>query len=235
MKKHIALIAVLALLPSAAFATNKISSPDVTQGQVELEYRAGYDIDDSASRDDQQGHKFVANYGITDRWRTEVKASFAGERSDMQGTYLEWSNRWQVFKADEAWMRLSVQENYKFSLQSDEPDVLEVTLLAAKDIGKFAHVINVSLDGEIGSNNSGGTGFDVNWKTKYKWKPEIEPGIEIYGDFGKITRDDTQKYLFGPVISGKLPGNVKYDTGILLGLNDDTVDTRLKLILTYAF
>lgn len=218
-----------------AQAANKVSSPDVTKGQVEVEYRGGYDRDEKPSQDGQQTHKFVTNYGLTDRWRMEAKAVFSGPSDDLDWTGIEYSNRYQFLKEGEGWLRLSAQANYKVSLVDAKPDKLEITALGAKDTGSFTHFANVNFENELGYNAKGGTDINLAWKTKYRFDPLFEPGGEFYADFGKTSGDNVKKYQIGPAISGKLGTGVKYDLGYLFGLNQNVPDGRLKLILTYSF
>lgn len=230
--------AALLLGASTAMAANKVSSPDVTKGQIELEYRGGYDFDDTSSRDGQQTHRFVGNYGITDRWRTEFKLNLQGDSDDLDWTYLEWSNRYQIFKEGEAWLRLAIQENYKLALQDGSPDRFEITVLAAKDIGATSHVTNINFENQLGDNAVGGTNFNVSWKSKYRYQPNLEPGFEFYGDFGRIGSPSSKspdRFFLGPVLSGKLDYGIKYDVGYLFGMDADAADGRLKMIFTYAF
>jgi hypothetical protein len=229
---------LLAALPLTAEASNKVSSPDVTRGQAELEYRGGYDMDDTARKDGQQTHKLVGNYGITDRWRMEAKAILAGPGGNLDWTYIEWSNRYQVWKEKEGFVKLSLQENYKFSLQDGHPDKLELTALASKDIGQFTHIANLNFENELGSSAHGGTDFNLGWKTKYRYGPHFEPGAEFYADFGKFGSPQSvspDKYQIGPVVSGKIADGFKYDVGYLFGLNRAVPDGRIKWILTAAF
>ncbi len=219
---------------SIAQASNKISSPDVTKGLTELEYRFGYDNDDLPARDAVQNHRFVANHGITDRWRMEVKANMAGDSGDLDWTFAEWSNRYQIFKSEEAWARLAVQQNLKIALTDGVSDRFELSVLAAKDAGKFGYAVNLSFENEFGENAAGGTSMNIGWKAKYKYMPEFEPNLELYTDFGKIGRSSPDRIFFGPAFSGKIAA-VKYDTGFLFGMNNDTTDGRFKMILTYAF
>lgn len=235
MKNYLRILtALVVLVPAAAFASSKVSSPDVTGGQTEFEYRFGYDNDDRASRDEVQNHRFVANHGITDRWRVEVKANMAGDSDDLDWTFAELSNRYQIFKGGEAWARFAVQQNFKFALTDGVSDRFELSALAAKDVGKFGYNVNVNFENEFGENAVGGTAMNIGWKAKYRYKPELEPNLELYTDFGKLSRSSPDRVFFGPAISGKVMG-VKYDTGYLVGMNDDTTDGRFKLILTYAF
>jgi hypothetical protein len=232
-KFFIFLAACAALLPAAALASNKVSSPDVTKGLAELEWRGGYDIDDEAAKDGRQSHKFVANYGITERWRMEAKLVAAGDDDDYDWTYAEWSNRLQLTK--EGFAKVAVQGNYKQALQGGAPNVLEATLLASKDTGPLTHVTNLTLDWDVGDDAADGTGLNLGWKTKYRLMPHFDPGVEFYADFGKIGHDMKDKFLLGPVASGQLVGSAKYDAGVLFGLNEAVPDARLKAIITYGF
>ncbi|OIN86515.1 MAG: hypothetical protein AUJ12_06135 [Alphaproteobacteria bacterium CG1_02_46_17] len=180
------LLALIVLLPTSVQASNKVSSPDVTKDKVELEYRGGYDIDEDDNKDGNQLHKFVANYGLTDRWRMETKGILAESSKGYDWTALEWSNRFQILKGDEGLPKLSIQGNYKFSLQSGKPDKFEATVLMSKDMGSLTHVTNINFENEVGSYAKDGTDFNVRWKTKYRYRPSFEPGVELFMDFGKF-------------------------------------------------
>src|ERR1700733_13615919 len=106
------LAAFLGLAPTAAKASNKVSSPDVERGQLEFEYRGGYDWDDTAKKDRQEVNKFIVNYGFSDRFRMETKIDSGGPDDNQDWTMLELSARYQLFKEDEAWARLSLEETY---------------------------------------------------------------------------------------------------------------------------
>lgn len=227
--------AILALAPPAQ-ASNKVSSPDVENGQMELEYRGGYDFDDTAKKDRQEVDKFIVNYGLTDRLRLETKLDSGGRDNHQVWTTWELSARYQFFKDKEAWARLSFEEGYKAALMQGKPDILEEKILAQKDIGKTANILNLMFDNEVGDHAAGGTDLNLGWKSKYKLLPYLEPGAEFYADFGKWSGTNVKKYQIGPTISGKVTGtNFKYDVGYLFGTNENVADGRFKLILVYAF
>ena len=231
----LALTAVMGLVHPAS-ASNKVSSPDVEQGQMEFEYRGGYDTDNTTKKDRQEVNKFIANYGFTDRLRLETKLDSGGLDNDQDWTTWEFSARYQIFKENEAWAKLSFEEGYKAALQKGKPDILEEKVLAQKDVGKVANIINVMFDNEVGDDAAGGTDINLGWKSKYKLLPYLEPGGEFYADFGKMSGVNVKKYQAGPTISGKIGSTgFKYDLGYLFGLNENVPDGRLKLILTYAF
>jgi len=229
----------LALCAAPARASNKVSSPDITAGLTELEYRGGIDFDESPRKNLQETDKFVVNHGFTDRWRLEAKLDDAGRRgTDVDTTYAELASRWQILKAGDSWLRLSVQENYKFALQEILPDKLEQAILAATDTGSLTHTVNIYFENELGAHARGGTDFNFGWKTLYNYDPRFSPGAETYVDFGKFgssSRVSPDKYQAGPVIAGKFNGGFRYEAGWLFGANKAVPDGRLKLILTYGF
>lgn len=230
--------ALLVFAPLSSHASNKISSPDVTGGQVELEYRGGFDFDETNSKNHQETNKFVVNYGITERWRTEFKGVYSGKSSNLDWSYAEWSHRWQIFEAGESWLKLSVQANYKFALQDTLPDKLENTILASVDTGKFTHTTNVNFENELGKRARGGTDFNFGIKNIYNYDPRFSPGIETYVGLGKFrssSKVSPDKYQIGPVLTGKFSNGFKYDVGYLFGANKAVPDGRIKCLLTYAF
>ena len=229
-------LAAFFILSQPAQASNKVSSPDIEKGQLEFEYRGGYDTDETAKKDRQEVNKFIVNYGFTDRFRLETKLDSGGRDDDQDWTQWELSARYQVFKDKEAWAKLSFEELYKIALQKGKPDILEEKVLAQKDFGKVVNIANVMFDNEVGDDAAGGTDISLGWKTKYKLLPYLEPGAEFYGDFGKMSGVNVKKYQAGPTISGKIPGTgFKYDLGYLFGMNKNVPDGRVKLILAYAF
>lgn len=229
--------AFLALsMPARAY--NKVSSPEVVEGRFELEVRSGWDYDDTAKKDGQRLDKFVANYGITSRWMMEAKLDMAGNRSNFKAATLEWSNRYQLLKDGEGWLRLAVQENYKHALQPGVADVIEVAALTSKDTGAFRHTGNFYLANQVGGNAQGGTDFNFGWNSRYRYNASFQPGVEIYGDLGTVRNlnetNGPDKFQVGPVVQGKV-GEIKYDLGYLFGMNEHVPDGRIKAILTAEF
>jgi len=122
-----------------AFATDTVSSPYVEKGKLVLEYRGGYDSDDARSKDRKQLNKLVANYGLTDRLRPEIKAVISNNPNESAKiTGFSASLRWQFLKQEEAWMTAALDGNYKPSIQSGKPDKFEFKLLLGKNLAIFS-------------------------------------------------------------------------------------------------
>ena len=239
-RNRIAIITLLFLsfstISQASYATNKVSSPEVTQDKLGLEYRAGYDVDDRAAKDGASLHKYVINYGVTDRLRPEIKVIMTDAAdNDMRFTGFEPSLKWQMFKKNEAWFSTALQGTYKQD-NSKRPDKLESKLLLGKQIGKFQHLANIAVEHEIGAGRRSGTALIASWKTKYYLTDYVEPGIEFHSNFGKLNDGlsyNEQNHQLGPSISGGIGENFRYDIGYLFGVSDAATDGRIKLILGY--
>lgn len=226
-----------ALFASPAYATNKVSSPEVTKDKLELEYRGGYDIDERNSRDGTAQHKFLVNYGTTDRLRPEIKLIVNDSATnDMRLSGVEPGLKWQFLKKDEAWASAALEWVYKLSTESHVADKFESKLLLGKSMGDFQHFANIAVEHELGANRKAGTALLLSWKTKYHLTDYAEPGIEFHSNLGRLNDGlnyNEQNHQFGPTISGGIGEHFRYDIGYLFGASNAATDGRVKLILDY--
>ena len=119
---------------------------------------------------------------------------------------------------------------------------LETKLLLEKTHAHLVHTANIVLAREIGSNRSGGTGFEFNWRTKYRQSKAFEPALEIYwepGDVDDFKPASGQVLSLGPVISGTYAinshGKFVYEVGYLRGANDVTPRDTIKWLIEYEY
>ena len=221
-------------LAQQALASNKISSPNVKEGQLGLEYRGGYDFDDARSKDGAQLHKFVMNYGVTDRFRPEMKLLYLDPAmGDSKISGMEFSLRLQVFKPSEAWLATSIETYYKPSFIAGYAGELEQRILAEKVVGKVVTTGYFAMENEIGENRHSGITLTAATESHYKWTSSFQPGIEFYTDIKRL--DGKRRHQIGPVISGNITPQWKYETGYLFGASGATTDGRAKLILSYEW
>jgi hypothetical protein len=223
----------VALLPSLALASNKISSPNIEKGRLGIEYRGGYDFDDSTAQDEAQLHKFVMNYGITDRLRPELKVLYSDSYArDARVSGLELSLMMQIFKPKEAWLATSFESYYKPSFIHGLADRLEEKLLVEKDTALFIHNAYITWEKEIGADERGSYTLTAAGKTRYKYQAYLQPGVEIYADLNRLDGDN--RVQIGPLIAGKI-GQFTYETGYLFSTNNAAPDGRFKIIAGYAW
>ena len=236
--KKIYLAALFAAICSSASASDKISSPNVTKGKMDLEYRGGYDFDDDVRKDHRQVNKFVLNYGVTDRIRPELKLVTDNDPTkDFIIASVEGGVKWNFLKPDEAWLSSAAELIYKLSTESTKPDRAEFKLLFGKSVDNFNFLSNASVEEQVGEDSKNGRGYKFSIGGNYKVENYFMPGVEYYADTGNLRDGNTyseQKHSLGPVIYGKLTDDFKYEAGYLFGISDSAPDGRIKFLLTYS-
>lgn len=234
-----AIFAAIIFWPHAAHATKNVTSPYVTKGELEVEWKGGYKHDDDDSVDGEWEQKAAIAYGLTERVQIEVEGKIKNpgdeDHTTLESIALE--SKVQLTERGEYWVDAGIKGEYVINT-NDGPDEIEVKLLLAKDTGKFSHKANIALEREVGDDSDDETQAGFKWGTRYRYNSAFEPGIELHSSFGPISDfDDTedQEHLLGPVFYGKI-GSLKYDVGYLFGLTDDgSPDGLAKAILEYEW
>jgi len=228
-------IAFLTLMPTHAFATKKVYNPYVEKGEVEIEYRGGYDFDDNDDADGAWKQKLAIGYGFTDYWFSEIygEVEKGGESgTDIEFTAVEWENKFQLTGQGEYWLDVGLLTEIKISTDGGE-DKAEAKLLLAKDWGDFTHLLNLAVEREL--NNGTSTEFGTSWGSRYRYNKFFEPGFEFHSGFGDFDNSfNEEDHRLGPVIYGQI-GAVKYDIGYLFGLSNGAPDGTLKVLFEYEF
>lgn len=224
-----------------AHATKKVYSPYVEEGELELELKSSLDFDDDDGIDGAQKHKAGIGYGMTDHWFSEIYGELergGAPGSDYTFSALEWENRFQVFEPGEHWLDLGLYAAYEIALEEDHADKAEAKLLLAKNTAQFTHYANIILEKEVGAHSEEGTELGLAWSSRYRWRPELEPGVEVHSNFGPLSENlsyDEQRHQVGPALYGTLPGGVGYDVGYLFGVSSAAPDGEMKWILEYEW
>lgn len=235
----LALCSAFTLQPSAAHATMKVYSPYVEKGELEVEWRGQYKVDDDDDKDGAQKQKLAIGYGVNDAWFTEIYGEVEKEGedgSDFEWTALEWENKFQISERGEHFVDVGLLTEYEISLEDVHADELQVKLLLAKDTGPLTHYANIGVEKEVGAHAEGGTEANFSWSTRYRMNPAFEPGIEVFSEFGSLKDTvpfDEQEHYVGPAIYGHVFGNIAYDIGYLFGVSDEADDGVLKWIIEY--
>jgi len=234
-----AVILAATFMPAQAHATKKVYTPYVEKGEVELEYRGRYEIDDDSNVDGKWVQKVAAGYGATEYWFTEIYLEFeksgkSGSEAELAG--IEWENKFMLTQPGEYWADVGVLTEIVYNT-SGGADKGEVKFLLAKDVGKFSHATNLILEREFGEDAGNDTEAGFAWRSKYRYSKKFEPGVELHSSFGSISDGGSyseQKHIAGPVAYGKI-GPVGYDVGVLFGISDAAPDATLKAILEYEW
>ena len=231
------LVAVLGL-SQPAWATKKVYSPRVEQGELELEARGNYDFDRAEENDGAQKQKYAVGYGVTKHWATELYGEIEKvpeEKENFEFTSLEWENRFQLFEPGEKFIDMGLYVAFEHSFEKDSPDILEWKFLFEKELGRFTHTANIIFEKEVGGDRQKDLEGGFAWSSRYRLNQYFQPGFEYHIDAGELSESipfKNQEHMAGPVIYGKL-GPVKYDVGYLFGVSRAAVDGELKWILEY--
>lgn len=224
-------------------AAEKLYSPYVTPGELELEYYGGRSVD-SGANDDAQKHQFAAAYGVNDWWKTELYTSFKKAPQDNVSFHnWEWENTFQLTDRGEYWLDLGASLAYEWTPQSNKADTVETRLLLAKDFTHTSHLLNVIAEKDVGSGPKDGYEGKLLWSSRYTYSEYFDPGFEIESDFGELKHMGAfkdQKHYIGPAAYGEIPLHLtdkgdgfNYRVGYLFGVSDAADNGEAVLQLEY--
>jgi len=224
-----------------ALADYKVYSPYVEKDTLEIEARGHIVTDRNPERRSARQDKFEIGYGVTDWWSTSFFTEHEREPGETyRRSATAWENIFQLTERGKYWLDAGLYVEYASAADKNAADTLELKLLLEKNIGKFSNTVNLIFEREVGKNASRDVETSYAWRTRYRWKPELEPGIEIYGGLGDLDGlkvSSAYSHQAGPVISGKFRLDSKsallYQVGYLFGLNHNSDDGAVKWQLEY--
>ncbi len=236
-KNHTAIVVAMAssvfiaAYDSPALAADKLYSPYVTKGEMEVEYFGSRSVDSDSSKDNSQKQQFSVGYGVNNWWKTELYGKFEREPQEkIKFDAWEWENIFQLTERGEYWVDVGGSLAYEWTPKSNTADTLEARLLLAKDIGRTSHVFNAIVEKNVGSGPKDGVESTLLWSSRYRYSQYFEPGFEISSDFGELKNTGSfneQKHSIGPAAYGKIPMHLteksdalKYRVGYLFGVSD---------------
>lgn len=232
----LAVAGAMMLMPSLASASHKVYSPYVEKGELEIEARGHVD------QDGARKNKYEVGYGFTDWWFSSVFAEYEqSPGSSLNHTATSWENIFQLTEPGKYWLDAGLYLEYESPVPSG-PAKLETKLLLEKAVGRYVNTANLVMAREVGSGASSDVELEYAWRTKYKFKPEFEPGIELYGAAGTLAApkfDNSQAVQLGPVATGKfhLGGRnaLAYELGYLFGVNNASPTGSFKWLIEYEY
>ena len=179
----------------------------------------------------QQIHKFGLGKAVSEF--VFVEAYLIGEQSadesfDIEAYEVELL--WQVSEQGE----FAVDYGLLFEIEKENSlDVWEVSsaLLLEKELGRYSATANVVLAYEWGDKIDDEFETALALQGRYRYSPRFEPAMELY--LGEDTK------ALGPAMMGTErlgPAKaLRWELGVVLGLNDDTPDYTFRAVLEYEF
>ena len=238
------MVAGIAFVFNAAIAgpADYIYTPIVEQGEKEIDFKAGHERPGTSGQK-RTDTSVGFGYGATAWWFTEIYAKY--QRIDPAGTSfdaVEWENKFQLTETG----KYPVDIGFILEIErpKDRTEGYEVKWgpLLQTDFGRWQLNANVLLERNHRNEMSGDTRLLHQMQIKYRWKPELEFGIQSFGDVGKWTHwspAQDRDHRIGPALFGKLAlGNhqaIRYNVALLIGTTAATPDRTLRLQTEYEF
>ncbi len=241
--KRFAFIVSTLLIPLVAHAEiDEVYSPLVTKGTMEVEYKGVRLGDSGKALENSQSHEVEMNYGLTNDLRIGLIGQ--GQRSAGEPFHSEGFGAQVLYTTTHQgdwWLSSGVLGEYVVANHDNSPDSLEGRVLLSRVQGPFTFSSNLIFGRELGHNHSSGVGFGASAQALYDIGNEhFTPGIEWYGDFGKLNRfgdESSQQHYVGPILTGEIAefGNsgIEYSAGYYWGLTNSSADHGARIELDY--
>ena len=225
-------IALCAVFSSNGYADNftvdKVYHPYVLPFEREFEWRL-------TSRQNDDGNvlmqRFSFGHALSEFMILETYLVGArDENEDFGLESYEVELRWMMTEQGRYWADWATLFELEKQHNTDDWEV-KAGILTEKEFGQFSLTTNVSLVYEWGQTVENEWESEFKAKFRYRWLPEIQPGVEVYvaedfigvgPAFMGIKRYDRQKQL-------------KWELGFIAGLNGDSKDHTLRMSLEYEF
>ncbi len=226
-------VAVLsAFVQADGTAIDKVYHPYVEPLEWELEWRMVHEDEQPITGESRrQLHRLGFGRAVSEFVFAELYL-IAEQSSDTELTLeaYEFEVLWQVSEQGEYF----VDYGLLFELEKeDDQDLWEYStvLLLEKEFGRYSATANLGLTYEWGDDISDELETTLALQTRYRYSPGFEPALELY--MGQDTLG------LGPVFLGAqrlgIMKALRWQLGIIFGLDNDTPDYTLRAVLEYEF
>lgn len=225
----------------AAGPADYVYLPAVTYGEHEIDFKAGKW---NSPGDARLGAASLGyGYGVTQSWFTEVYTKYeqpGGERLHFDA--LEWENKFQLTETGQ--YPVDVGFIVELERPKDRTEGTEVRFgpLFQAETGKFQFNGNVLFERHYRAAEPHPMLLGYQWQAKYRWQPELEFGLQGFGELGQATHWDPSAQRtnrLGLAVFGKLPTGdrqaVRYNAAWLVGSAPAAPSHTLRLQVEYEF
>jgi hypothetical protein len=210
---------------------DKVYHPYVQPEEREIEFRSIVENNSGANEGDERVYRLGYGQSFTDRWFGEIY--LIGAENDDRGFRLEayeLEALWQITEQGE----YSADWGMLFELEKEHSeDVMELSaaLLIEREWRRWTGTANIYGAYEFGDDIDNEFETALVLQGRYRHSRELEPAVEVY--LGEDTKG------LGPVIMGswRMGGRrqLRWEGGVIFGLDSDTPDQTLRVLLEYEF
>jgi hypothetical protein len=231
------------LLRTGAHAADfEIRSPVIDPGEFEFDAKLGHGLDRRAARSGDRGAVAEFEYGVNDWWSPAVEGEWNREAGSEQPTRFETltvENRFQLAEPGRYCADPGLFLEYDRGVPRGAPDAVRFGPLLRKELGPTVTLVNLLAQKELGSRARRSLGGFLAWQTRLAWRPELEPGFEVYAGRTDAGPGGANQARAGPVLFGVFRlsqrQDIRYEIGWLFGLDRQTPDHTFKLLIGYEY
>ncbi len=210
---------------------DKIYHPYVDALEQEIEYRVIFQDEQVGQADNLMRHQLSYGRAFGDRWFGEVY--LVADKSDQENFEIEAYEveaKWQLTEQGEYWADWGLL--FEFEKENGK-DIQEFStgLLTEKEWGRWSGTANLIFAQEWGDDIDDELETSLNLQTRYRYSRLIEPAIEFYSGEDTIALGPA---LMGNIITGTRQA-LRWETGIIFGLDSDSPKQTLRLLTEYEF
>ncbi|MHB1173590.1 MAG: hypothetical protein ACYCZJ_00495 [Sulfuriferula sp.] len=245
--KHGSLALFLCTLISApvfAGPADYVYTPMVEHGEREIDFKFGSARQPSGDTTTVGSLGF--GYGATPYWFTEVYLKTEQSGANPRLNILEWENKFQLTETGKYPVDVGLITELEYPLNlHGEPSEFRIGPLFQTQIDKLQLNGNLLLQSKFGGSNAATTTvFQYQWQAKYRWKQQLEFGLQGFGEMGvwnKWSPSSEQDHKLGPAIFGKIPLRqgvreaIKYNAAWLIGTTQTTPHNTFRMQVEYEF
>jgi hypothetical protein len=237
--RALALLAAFSLHAPIAQAgpADKVYLPTVDQGEVELELRGGYQWWRNHDENRARQAVFDVGYGFTSWWASELALGVTGQPgTSARLDAIEWENIFALTEQGKYWADLGLFVELEHD-RAEGRNAIAIGPLLQKEFGRFQVNGNLFFERQLGAHAEPGAEIEYRWQAKWRGNSRFEPGLQAFGTLGR-TNDfgHATEHKIGPAFFGRVPlggHKLKYDAGVLFGVNSNTPDTTVRFTLEY--
>jgi hypothetical protein len=237
----LALSSFLSARPAAAAPSDYVVTPIVEEGEREIDFKAGTRKLRDGTRESAWSIGF--GYGATSWYFTELYAKWHHEPGQQSAfDAWEWENRFQLTETGK--YPIDVGFLLEIERPKDRSEGYEYRWgpLLQSEFGLWQANLNVLIEKHIRAAETEKAELGYQWQLKYRWKPSLEAGVQGFGAVGPWNdwaSSKEQSHIAGPALFGRIKvGNhqaIKYNAGLLVGLNNASPKHTLRVQAEYEF
>lgn len=241
----LAALAFLSLIhtPSAfAGPSDYVITPIVEEGEREVDVKGG----SARFRDGTRANKesIGLGLGVNSWWFTEVYAIWHKDPGQAHGfDAWEWENKFQLTETGK--YPVDVGLLFEIERPKDRNEGCEYRwgpLLQADLTPNLQGNLNLLFVKHIRASEPSKAELGYQWQLKYRWTPAFEYGLQGFGNMGPWDdwmKPADQSHVAGPALFGRVKlgdrQTLKYNAGLLLGLNHGAARNTLRVQAEYEF